>query len=50
MEDQRNWIPVSIPKALYEKAKKEYEKEGFPNVSQFIQHAIRMFLQKEKEA
>lgn len=50
MENERNWIPVSIPKALYEKAQEEYKKQGFPNVSQFIQYAIRMFLQKEKEA
>lgn len=47
MTNERNWIPVSIPKPLYEKVQAEYEKKGFSNASQLVQYAIRKFLEKE---
>jgi len=49
MSNERNWIPVSIPKTLYEKVQEEYKDKGFPNVSQMVAQAIRDFLLKAKE-
>ncbi|AEC51966.1 hypothetical protein PNA2_1050 [Pyrococcus sp. NA2] len=49
MEEEKNYVTISIPKPLYDKIKERIEGTGFTSVSEYVTYVLREVLASLEE-